>query len=176
MRPGGVKLGLGLGFRSDESVTTLTRLRQMESAVLILLAATLALSGLDGIALILEIPVIGVALLLAKSKPDLTKRELAQRLGRFDDLLVQADKLYASERLITKPKSWEQTRDLLLAKYEIEKWVDRVKSELRPYPEFAGIFEAYGGEDAKEQLEGRMRRLEEIRRLVYISQRVGLRV
>jgi hypothetical protein len=134
----------------------------------------LILGGLDPIVMALQSILLCGAILLAKSRLDVEKAQLSISLKRLDDLQSQGLRLYISHTLPPNPTSWEQTRDLLLAKYEIGKWIYRVQRELGAYPVFAPIFEAHGGGGPRQQLRGRLQRLHEIRSLLAATRRVAL--
>jgi hypothetical protein len=153
-------------------MTTLVLVRRVEALLLLVLAASLAL--LDDGSMVVDVVLIAIALVLlcqnlrARPKPEITRQ--------IDDLLDEGLRVHSGYVSAKKLRSWPKTKELSLARYETEKWVDRTRVLLRPYPEFAGIFEArQSGATPADEVANRIRRLHEIKSLLVLSKRVGLR-
>ena len=153
-------------------MTPLVLVRRVEALLLLLLAASLAL--LDDVSLVLDLLPVAFAMVLllqnlkARPKPEITRQ--------IDDLLLHGLRVHSSYLSANKMRgAWPKTKELALAQYETEKWVDRTRVLLKPYPEFAGIFESRQGVTPADEVANRIRRLHEIKSLLTVSQRVGLR-
>jgi hypothetical protein len=156
-------------------MNTLVRVRQVESALLIVLAAALIWVRFGHVAILLDFPLLAIAVLLASRNLTKDASSKDSQLDRFEELISQGSQVYSLYKPATDgPRLRQRTPELFLAKYEMDKWLDRVRFELRLYPEFAGIFEAHGASNHEDEVEGRMRRLRQIKNLAAASYRVGL--
>jgi hypothetical protein len=161
----------------DNKAMTVRTMRRAEATVLLLLAIALAVTEYGKPLMALNFPVIGIALALAARNlgPSARTRPVEKDGEVWDDLALQGRLVHGLFDIVEEtPASWERSRDLLLAKYQAQKWIDKVRKYLTSYPEFAAIFEAHGAGDSKAELEGRIRRLNEIRNLIELGQKLHL--
>src|SRR6185436_8889824 len=93
---------------------TLIRVRQVESALLILLAAVLVWSEFGQATLALNFPLLAIAVLLASRNLGRDPRQDVAQLTRFDELLAQGSRVYNLYQAETTQRGRQRTPEALI--------------------------------------------------------------
>jgi hypothetical protein len=97
------------------------------------------------------------------------------RLEVLRELLTEGTSIHARYTTAEDlPGSLARASSLALVRIDILQWIADSRARLERYPEFAGIFEAHGGVNLGDELEGRLERLRELMHLARTSRRLNL--
>lgn len=155
---------------------TLARRRREASGLMLASVAFLAVR-MDALTVTLAYALIaGVIFLMWKNFDEEKRASSTSQLEGLTQLLSLGMSLQARYKATEVIRSaWDKSRDRALVCYDMQKWINRVRAEIASYPEFMGIFEACSNDDPAVELRERVRRLTEIKRLISLSPKVGIR-
>jgi hypothetical protein len=155
----------------------LTGIRRAEAMALAVLAfGPLVSFGAPGAPLSLAL-IVTAAILLPRRRERAVSTHEDRQLQTLRMLLTEGSELRARYLAISAlPSSLSRTSALTGVRLDVIKWIQDSHSRLEPYPEFLGIFEAHGGLDLSEELDGRVDRLGEIVHLAQAGRRLGLSI
>ena len=155
--------------------TPLAQIRRLEVVGLFTLAVLLAVD-LPGFWMLLDLPIVGAGFLLfPRLEQQIMSSREAKRLALLETLLVESIRMrrdYEDARDI--PDAGKRPKALSTARYQAEGWIEMARIRMRTYPEIAGIFESHEGASLEEELEGRILRLSQLKRLAEISREKDL--
>jgi hypothetical protein len=150
--------------------TPLAQIRRLEVIGLFIVAVFLAMD-LPGLWMLLDLPIVAAGLLLfPRLKRQIWSSREARRLYLLEELLVESMRMrgaYEDARHV--PDDRKRPKALGKARYQAEGWIEIARARLRSYPEIAGIFESHNGASLREELDGRIHRLSQLKRLAEIS-------
>ena len=158
----------------EHSSSALTSIRRAEAMVLVL-TAFIPVIYFGAVGTPLSMLVFAVAvLLLPRDQTRVTSFE-SSRIAALQDLLIEGSSLrarYLSAQDL--PGSLVKAGVIASLRIDALTWIGDSRARLQPYPEFAGIFDAHGGQNLGEELDGRLERLRQILHIAQASRRLNL--